>query len=114
MLVLDEPTAHLDTATAQSLADDLLGRDDGRSVLWITHGRVGLDRMDRVLDLGERDTYLGQRVRLRVVTSRLVEPHATDWWAGQASTTTGMIIGRRRCRLDTQRPITRRMVCCSW
>jgi hypothetical protein len=31
-----------------------------------------------------------------------------------ASTTTGMIIGRRRCVLDTQRPTTLRMVCCSW
>ena len=32
----------------------------------------------------------------------------------QASTTTGMIIGRRRCLLVTQRPTTRRMVCWSW
>ena len=32
----------------------------------------------------------------------------------QASTTTGMIIGRRRCLLDTQRPTTRLIVCCSW
>jgi hypothetical protein len=34
--------------------------------------------------------------------------------AGQASTTTGMIIGRRRCLLETQRPTTRRIVCWSW
>src|SRR3546814_9746118 len=32
----------------------------------------------------------------------------------QASMTTGMIIGRRRCLLETQRPITRRICCCSW
>ena len=55
VLVLDEPTAHLDTGTAQAVTDDLLAAGDGRTVVWITHGSVGLDRMDRVLDLGARD-----------------------------------------------------------
>ncbi len=32
----------------------------------------------------------------------------------QASTTTGTIIGRRRRRRLTQRPMTRRMICWSW
>lgn len=51
VLVLDEPTAHLDTATAQAVASDLLEACEGRAVVWITHTAVGLDRMDRVLDL---------------------------------------------------------------
>nr|WP_246377797.1 thiol reductant ABC exporter subunit CydD [Nocardioides ginsengisegetis] len=51
VLVLDEPTAHLDTATATSIADEVLGAADGRSVLWITHGSVGLDHLDHVLRL---------------------------------------------------------------
>ena len=51
VLVLDEPTAHLDTATARAVTEDLLAAGGGRSVVWITHGTVGLDRMDRVLDL---------------------------------------------------------------
>ena len=51
VLVLDEPTAHLDTATARAVTDDLLAVSDGRTVVWITHGSVGLDRMDQVLDL---------------------------------------------------------------
>jgi ATP-binding cassette subfamily C protein CydCD len=55
VLVLDEPTAHLDTGTAQAVTDALLAAGDGRTVVWITHGSVGLDRMDRVLDLGVRD-----------------------------------------------------------
>ena len=33
---------------------------------------------------------------------------------GQASRTTGMIIGRRRCAPLTHRPVTRRITCCSW
>ena len=51
ILVLDEPTAHLDTSTAQAVADDLLTASGGRSVLWITHGTVGLEAMDHVIRL---------------------------------------------------------------
>ena len=51
ILVLDEPTAHLDTSTAQAVADDLLTASSGRSVLWITHGTVGLEAMDQVIRL---------------------------------------------------------------
>ncbi|HSE10214.1 MAG TPA: thiol reductant ABC exporter subunit CydD [Nocardioidaceae bacterium] len=51
VLVLDEPTAHLDTATAEAVAADLLDASSGRSVVWITHGTVGLDRVDRLVDL---------------------------------------------------------------
>src|SRR5690606_22876461 len=47
VLVLDEPTAHLDTATADALAHEVLD-DPGRSVLWITHTEAGLGLVDRV------------------------------------------------------------------
>ena len=50
VLVLDEPTAHLDTATAESVARDVLATGD-RTVLWITHARTGLDLVDRVVTL---------------------------------------------------------------
>lgn len=53
VLVLDEPTAHLDHATALDLAREVLGSPDGRTVVWISHDRVGLDLADRVLDLGD-------------------------------------------------------------
>jgi ATP-binding cassette subfamily C protein CydCD len=56
VLVLDEPTAHLDSGTAEALAADVLDAADGRSVVWVTHGRAGLDRVDRVLRLGDRAT----------------------------------------------------------
>ncbi|QCC77473.1 thiol reductant ABC exporter subunit CydC [Nocardioides daphniae] len=51
VLVLDEPTAHLDAETARAVAGELLD-DAGRTVVWITHGTIGLDAMDRVLELG--------------------------------------------------------------
>ena len=67
VLVLDEPTAHLDEATAEELAAEVLGarrrvdggsraaRDRaGRSVVWITHARAGLDRVEEVVDVRGR------------------------------------------------------------
>jgi ABC-type multidrug transport system fused ATPase/permease subunit len=41
VLVLDEPTAHLDTATAGALLDDLSREAGDRSLLLITHGDAG-------------------------------------------------------------------------
>lgn len=52
VLVLDEPTANLDSATADAIAEEVLGLDGERIVVWISHGEVGRDRMDAVLDLG--------------------------------------------------------------
>ena len=37
LLILDEPTAHLDPATRQALTADLLRATEGRAVLLITH-----------------------------------------------------------------------------
>lgn len=52
VLVLDEPTAHLDHATAEELAAEVLDPEGVRTVVWITHDQVGIDRADRVVDLG--------------------------------------------------------------
>ena len=51
VLVLDEPAAHLDHATATALAGDVLAGHRDRSVVWITHGTAGLDLVDEVVDL---------------------------------------------------------------
>jgi ABC-type transport system involved in cytochrome bd biosynthesis fused ATPase/permease subunit len=52
VLILDEPTEHLDEATARALTDDLLDLAPERSILLITHRPHGLDRADLVVDLG--------------------------------------------------------------
>jgi ABC-type multidrug transport system fused ATPase/permease subunit len=49
VLVLDEPTAHLDPLTAKRLMDDVLDTTDGRTVLLITHRPEGLQRMDEIV-----------------------------------------------------------------
>ena len=54
VLVLDEPTAHLDTETAADLVRDVFGAANGRSVLLITHRPEGLDLVDEVHELPPR------------------------------------------------------------
>jgi ABC-type multidrug transport system fused ATPase/permease subunit len=51
VLVLDEPTAHLDPETAEALVRDVLSTAEGRSVLLITHRPEGLDLVDEVVTL---------------------------------------------------------------
>ena len=51
VLVLDEPTAHLDPATATELVRDVLGAAGGRSVLLVTHRPEGLELVDEVVTL---------------------------------------------------------------
>jgi thiol reductant ABC exporter CydC subunit len=53
VLVLDEPTAHLDPATAVELVHDVLGAAAGRSVLLVTHRTEGLELVDEVVALGQ-------------------------------------------------------------
>ena len=51
LLVLDEPTAHLDPDSRRALTRDLLAATAGRSVLLITHDLDGLDEVDEVVVL---------------------------------------------------------------
>jgi len=51
VLVLDEPTEHLDARTADDLTRDLLDATHGRSVLMVTHRLAGLEAMDEVVVL---------------------------------------------------------------
>lgn len=52
VLVLDEPTAHLDPATARDLVRDVFDAAGDRSVLLITHRPEGLDRVDEIIRIG--------------------------------------------------------------
>ena len=51
ILVLDEPTAHLDPQTAEDLMRDVFTAATGRSVLLITHRPEGLDLADEIVTL---------------------------------------------------------------
>ena len=49
VLVLDEPTEHLDEQTADELTRDLLAATAGRTVLLITHRMAGLQQVDEIV-----------------------------------------------------------------
>jgi thiol reductant ABC exporter CydC subunit len=51
VVILDEPTAHLDPETAEALMDDVLSALRGKTLLLITHRSEGLERMDAILEL---------------------------------------------------------------
>jgi ATP-binding cassette, subfamily C, bacterial CydC len=48
VLVLDEPTTHLDPETRDAVLDDILAATEGRTVLLVTHDLARLDRFDEV------------------------------------------------------------------
>jgi ATP-binding cassette, subfamily C, bacterial CydC len=52
VLVLDEPTAHLDPETARAVIDEAFDAAGDRSVLLITHREEGLELADEVVTLG--------------------------------------------------------------
>jgi ATP-binding cassette, subfamily C, bacterial CydC len=51
VLVLDEPTAHLDRRTRRAVMSDLLAATQGRAMLLITHDLDGLDQVDEIVVL---------------------------------------------------------------
>jgi ATP-binding cassette subfamily C protein CydC len=55
VLLLDEPTAHLDPETADALIRDVFAAADGRSVLLITHRPEGLELADEIVTLQPPD-----------------------------------------------------------
>ncbi|MDR1808523.1 MAG: thiol reductant ABC exporter subunit CydC [Propionibacteriaceae bacterium] len=53
LLILDEPTEHLDRETADALMDDIWARLNERPVLVVSHDESLAARCDRVVDLAE-------------------------------------------------------------
>jgi len=54
VMLLDEPVAHLDQATADAVMGALTHSANGRSVIMVSHRRDGLAGFDRVIDLSRR------------------------------------------------------------
>jgi len=49
LMVLDEPTAHLDPDSRRALTADILSVTEGRATLLITHDLDGLDQVDEIV-----------------------------------------------------------------
>ena len=87
VLILDEPTAHLDPEARAALTADVLALTAGRATLFITHEMEGLDQVDEiiVLDHGkvtERGTH-AQLMRARGRYRQLRD--APSFWPAQAA-----------------------------
>jgi ATP-binding cassette subfamily C protein CydC len=84
VLVLDEPTANLDPATAADLTDDLLTATTDRAVLLITHRLDGLERVDEILVVqAGRIVERGTHTELLQAKGRF-----HDLWTGRAAVPT--------------------------
>ena len=86
VLILDEPTAHLDPETRAALTADLLALTAGRATLLITHELAGLDQVDEVIVLdhgkvAERGTH-EQLMRAGGAYRQLHD--APSFWPAQA------------------------------
>jgi ATP-binding cassette subfamily C protein CydC len=95
VLVLDEPTAHLDPDTRDSVLDDILAATAGRTVLLITHDLSRLDRFDEVAVI------LDGRVAQRGTHAELLDVEGWYRTAHRATTpraTTPTVTGRRAAR----------------
>ena len=68
VLVLDEPTAHLDPETAEEIVADMLSAAGDRAVLLITHRPEGLDRVDEVVTLSGGRTVSHRDARITPVS----------------------------------------------
>jgi len=53
VLLLDEPTAHLDPVTEQQVLAALFAAMEGRTTIWITHRLLAMDRLDEILVLNQ-------------------------------------------------------------
>lgn len=53
VLLLDEPVAHLDHATAVAVIADLVSTTSGRTVVMVSHRSDGLDGFDQVVDMAD-------------------------------------------------------------
>ena len=53
LLILDEPTAHVDPDSRRALTRDILAATAGRTTLLITHDLDGLDQVDQIIVLDQ-------------------------------------------------------------
>ncbi|GAA4914863.1 ATP-binding cassette subfamily C protein/ATP-binding cassette subfamily C protein CydC [Stackebrandtia albiflava] len=83
ILLLDEPTEHLDDATADAVTADLLAATDGRSVILVTHRLTGLEALDEILVMD--DGAVVQRGRHDELVA-VDGPYRRLWRAGRLQT----------------------------
>jgi ABC-type multidrug transport system fused ATPase/permease subunit len=86
VLILDEPTAHLDPDARAALTADLLALTGGRATLLITHELEGLDQVDEIIVLEHgRVVQRGTHQQLMRAGGPYRQLHETpSFWPGPA------------------------------
>lgn len=82
VLVLDEPTAHLDDPTADELIHDITHATEGRTTLLITHRHRDLASVDDIVDLSKENSCTSSPespcpTRKSLISTRTGEPPTT-------------------------------------
>ena len=90
MLILDEPTAHLDPEARAALTADVLALTAGRATLLITHEMEGLDQVDEIIVLDHgKVTERGTHAQLMRAHGRYRQLRdAPSFWPAQAAPAT--------------------------
>ena len=109
VLVLDEPTAHLDPATERAVLADLLAGTRGRTVVMSTHRQLAEHDADHVVRMQEgalvsRPGAERSSSANRTWCSRAEDPVASSWrrrWVGVVAV---MVPRRSRSSLNRSRP----------
>lgn len=73
ILILDEPTAHLDASTEECILRSLRAFMQGRTTILITHRLVGLDMADEILVMQDG------RIKERGVHYELLQAEGLYW-----------------------------------
>lgn len=81
VILLDEPVAHLDHATALAVLADARKAFAGRTVVMVSHRPDGVDGFDRVVDLADLAT-TGVRGQVRLTSDVTVRGPFSDSWGG--------------------------------
>src|SRR5580704_7427542 len=90
VLILDEPTAHLDPEARAALTADLLALTTGRATLLITHELAGLDQVDEIIVLDQgKVTERGTHAELMGSDGRYRQLHEVPSFGARAVTRTG-------------------------
>ena len=63
IVILDEPTVGLDAITERDLLDTIFQSLQGKTVIWITHHLVGVERTNRVLFIEDGQDLYGRHTR---------------------------------------------------
>ena len=78
LVLLDEPVAHLDHATAVAVLRDLRAATDGRTVVMVSHRADGLDDADAVIEVSHRRPISTTVCRKGCVGDRSTETEAKE------------------------------------